>query len=103
MVSRASILLIRLEILVSTSMDDFIEWRPFFEEMGFVFLDFSEDVTIGGFFRLDFQINLTLGFYPFARMPLDTWFLRRFCFDSLNRHREFGIVTTSLCHDEDTG
>jgi len=41
MVSRASILLIRLEILALAAMNDSIEWRPPFEEIGFVFLDFS--------------------------------------------------------------
>ena len=40
-VSRASILLIRLEILVLVVMDNSIEWRPSFEEMEFEFLEFS--------------------------------------------------------------
>jgi len=37
LVSRAFILLLRLEILASVAMDDSIEWRPPFEEIGFVF------------------------------------------------------------------
>jgi len=40
LVSRACNLLIRLEILASTTMDDSIEWRPHLEEIRFVFLDF---------------------------------------------------------------
>ena len=42
LVYRNSILLIRLEILVSTAINDSIEWRLPFEELKFVFLDFSE-------------------------------------------------------------
>jgi len=40
LISRDSILLLRLEILASTVIDDSIEWRPLFEEIEFVFLEF---------------------------------------------------------------
>jgi len=40
-VSRHSILLIRLKILASAAMDDSIEWRLPFEEIGFAFPYFS--------------------------------------------------------------
>ena len=40
LVSRASNLLIRVAILASVAMNDSIEWRPPFEEIGFEFLEF---------------------------------------------------------------
>ena len=62
---------------------------------------FGSRFPLEGFFRLSSQINFTLDFYLFARILLSIWSLRGFCFDSLNSHKEFGIIATSLCHDED--
>ena len=72
LVYKASNLLIRLEILASAAIDDSIEWRYPFEEIGFVFLDFSGVSSHWMFFRPDFLINLTLDFHSFARIPLST-------------------------------
>jgi len=90
-------------ILASAAMDDSIEWRSPLEEIRFVFIDFSGVGSHWRVFWLSSQINPTLDFYPFARISLGTWSLRGFCSDSLNLRREFGIVTTSLCHVKDIG
>ena len=93
MVSRAFILLIRLVILASEAMDDSMQWRPPFEEIGLVFLDFSEVSSHWMVFSVRSSNISHSWFYPFARIPLDRWFLGGSSFGSLNCHRELDIVT----------
>ena len=71
-------------------MDDFIEWRPSFEEMEFEFL---ESVPIGWSFHLDSHINPIIHFHPFARISLDIWFLRGSWLSSLNLIENLALLS----------
>ena len=92
---RASILLIRVSILASATMDDFKDRSPPFEVIDCEFLGFFKVAPIAGSSQLDFQTNPNPDFHPFARTLPDTWFLIGFSFDSLNHRREYGL---SLIH-----
>jgi len=73
-VSRVFSLLIRLAILVSTVINDSMKWRSSFEEIWFVFLDFSRINSHWMVFSVRSLNNSHLDYHPFARIPLGTWF-----------------------------
>jgi len=98
-ISRVSILLIRVVILVLTAMDDSKDRSSPLEAIDCEFLGFSE---VGGFSQVDLQINPNPDFHSFARISPDTWFLIRFLFDNPNHYREFGTDTIFLHCDERT-
>ena len=55
------------------------------------------------FFLLRLQRDPNPGSHLSLKIPLDTWSRGVSWFDNLVRHREFGIVATSLYRDEDIG
>ena len=62
-------LFIRLATLASAAIDDSMEWRSPFEDMGLLFLDLSEVSSIGWSSPLNPEIIITLDFHPFTRSP----------------------------------
>ena len=80
-----------------------MEWRPSFEEIEFEFLEVSLVGSHWMVFSARFYINPILHFHPSVRIPLGTCFLRGSWLNSLNRHKEFDIVTISQFHDKDSG
>ena len=100
-VSKPFSLLARFTILVSTAMNDLIEWRPPFEEMEFEFLEHSLVGSHWMVFSARFSYKSHHSFSSFCKNPLGTCFLRGSWLSSLNRHEEFYIVAISLFHDED--
>ena len=100
-VSKSFILLDRLAILTSVAVGDSMKWLPPFEEIGLVFLDFS---WVGSHWMV-FSVRSSNKSHPwfssFCKNPL--WYIvsKRILIYSLNCHKEFGTIATSLCHDED--
>jgi len=69
LISKASALLARFAILVSTAIDDSIEWRPLVEEMVFEFLEFSLVGSYWIIFSARFSYKSHPSFFSFCKNP----------------------------------
>ena len=100
-VSRASILVIRVAILASATMDDSI--GALLLKLQIVnSLVFPRLAPIVGFSQLNSHINPNPVSHPSTRSLPDTWFLKKFSFDNLSYRREFGTDAISPHHSEGT-
>ena len=102
LVSRASILLIRVTILASAVMDDSRDMSPPLEGIDCEFLDFSEAGSHCRVFSSKSSNKSQPYAHPFEGILPDTWFLTGFSFDNLNHRRESDTDAISPHHDEGT-